>query len=232
MAPWNAATVVPLHDQEAAARATWKARGCRSLDAKFELASIQDCRASTDHQQQLPQGSCNRRDRAESFVAISIDTLSRTPRHVNGRGWILGGRVVSLFGPASLFLDKDGIEPDAVWEIENVGYRRTIHSLRSASPCQDRRATRCSTALDLSECGPRSRTQAIQFGGARRHARGRTRDTRGPARRSLTRRCGPSSPDLLSGLLFQSIDPRTGRPVEPAGSPIEREEPRCAGACS
>ena len=46
-----------------------------------------------------------------------------------------------------------------------------------------------------------------------------------PARRPIhTEWCGPSSPDLLSGLLFQSIDPRTGRPVEPAGSPIEREE--------
>ena len=46
-----------------------------------------------------------------------------------------------------------------------------------------------------------------------------------PARRPVhTEWCGPSSPDLLSGLLFQSIDPRTGRPVEPAGSPIERAE--------
>ena len=76
------------------------------------------------------RGSCQRRDRAESFVAISIDSFPahRALEHVNGSRdvWRLrGADELSLFrAQASLFLDKDGIEPDAVWEIEDsVGYR-------------------------------------------------------------------------------------------------------------
>ena len=186
------------------------------------------------------RGSCQRRDRAESFVAISIDSFPahRALEHVNGSRdvWRLrGADELSLFrAQASLFLDKDGIEPDAMWEIEDsVGYRlmkdQNYRKPAFGEPRYDRSANEMfdhvGSQLEL----------VLEDGGIKAYPVDASATTsederdaaipEDPARRPVhTEWCGPSSPDLLSGLLFQSIDPRTGRPVEPAGSPIERAE--------
>ena len=116
--------VVPLHDQEGCAGHHGKLAAAGWLDAKFgagiyltSLPPWADNDAIINNNYR--RGSCHRRDRAESFVAISIDSFPahRALEHVNGSRdiWLLrGGNELSLFrAQASLFLDKDGIEPDA-----------------------------------------------------------------------------------------------------------------------
>ena len=186
------------------------------------------------------RGSCQRRDFAESFVAISIDSFPahRALEHVNGSRdiWLLrGGDELSLFrAQASLFLDKDGIEPDAVWEIEDsVGYRRmkdqNYRKPAFGEPRYDRSANemfdRVGCQFELVLEGGGIKAYPVDASATTPEDERDAAIPEDPARRPVhTEWCGPSSPDLLSGLLFQSIDPRTGRAVEPAGSPIEREE--------
>ena len=150
--------------------------------------------------------------------------------------WLLhGGDELSLFrAQASLFLDKDGIEPDAVGEIEDsVGYRRmkdqNYRKPAFGEPRYDRSANemfeRVGSQLELVLEGGGIKAYPVDASATTSEDERDPAIPEDPARRPIhTEWCGPSSPDLLSGLLFQSIDPRTGRPVEPAGSPIEREE--------
>ena len=218
-----------------------------SLDAKFgagiyftSLPPWAEPDEILDNNYQRRPGSCQRRDFAESFVAISIDNFPehRALEHVNGSRdvWLLcGADELSLFrAQASLFLDKDGIEPDAVWEIEDsVGYRRmkdqNYRKPAFGEPRYDRSANemfdRAGSQLELVLEGGGIKAYPVDASATTSEDERDAAIPEDPARRPVhTEWCGPSSPDLLSGLLFQSIDPRTGRPVEPAGSPIEREE--------
>mmetsp|Transcript_2463 Transcript_2463/g.7279 ORF Transcript_2463/g.7279 Transcript_2463/m.7279 type:complete len:402 (-) Transcript_2463:7-1212(-) len=169
------------------------------------------------------RGSYRRRDCAESYVAISIKDfpVDREIKHVNSASrdiWLLCGRDdLNLFrAQASLFLDKDGTDPDAFWEIDaSVGYRRmkdqNYRMPHFGEPRYDR------SALEMFDRGA---SFELTSDASSENERPRSPDH--PARRAIhTEWCGPSVPN---GVLFQTIDSRTGRPVEPSGSPIEHAE--------
>ena len=154
------------------------------------------------------RGSYRRRDCAESYVAISIKDfpVDREIKHVNSASrdiWLLCGRDdLNLFrAQASLFLDKDGTDPDAFWEIDaSVGYRRmkdqNYRMPHFGEPRYDR------SALEMFDRGA---SFELTSDASSENERPRSPDH--PARRAIhTEWCGPSVPN---GVLFQTIDSRT-----------------------